>query len=342
MKKGCATGAVASDPGGKTSVFCKACLIATGGAVAGKLTEEALPRFVHAMPRRYAHLLPTLHGDGQIMALDAGLPMDKTLTPCYVGPMQVAFDEQVFCQGERCDAMRVNLKGKRWVNEAQFSTSMAAALEMQPQCASYTVMDSAILRSETMDPYRYDIARGRIKYEDIRFDHKHYPGGVANFIKTIGDKTPAEPDSFLEFAKLPGKNVCAGDTIEELAEQIGVDLAVLKETVERYNEMCRSGKDTDFYKPSIYLKPIEQGPFFAISSYLYADGIYGGFHITQNMEVRDGETVVPGLYATGDVTDDRYLKNGAQKLEILNDFSWACAGGFIAGAAMAKFIKQMG
>ena len=33
------------------------------------------------------------------------------------------------------------------------------------------------------------------------------------------------------------------DTIEELADLIGVDTSTLKETVDTYNEYCESGKD---------------------------------------------------------------------------------------------------
>jgi fumarate reductase flavoprotein subunit len=76
------------------------------------------------------------------------------------------------------------------------------------------------------------------------------PGGVKTDLKELE-----------RIAKLPGKHVLIADTIEELAEKMGVEREVLVDTVKRYNELCAKGKDEDYYKPKKYMLPIEKAPF---------------------------------------------------------------------------------
>ena len=46
------------------------------------------------------------------------------------------------------------------------------------------------------------------------------------------------------------------DTIEELAEQIGVDPATLRATVDRWNGFVDKGKDEDFHRGDARLRPV--------------------------------------------------------------------------------------
>ncbi|GJN65567.1 hypothetical protein JCM17207_21920 [Faecalibacterium gallinarum] len=50
------------------------------------------------------------------------------------------------------------------------------------------------------------------------------------------------------------------DTLEDLAEQMGIDAAALVATVERYNEMCEQGFDLEFGKPAKYMAPSSRPP----------------------------------------------------------------------------------
>ena len=52
------------------------------------------------------------------------------------------------------------------------------------------------------------------------------------------------------------------DTVEELAEKMGVDAATLKETFERTTRDAASGVDTLFEKEFLY--PLDTPPFYAI------------------------------------------------------------------------------
>ncbi len=53
------------------------------------------------------------------------------------------------------------------------------------------------------------------------------------------------------------------DTLEELAEAMGVDADVLAETVAHYNEVCAEGADHEFYKPAKWLQTVDTPPFYA-------------------------------------------------------------------------------
>lgn len=67
-----------------------------------------------------------------------------------------------------------------------------------------------------------------------------------------------------------------GETLEELARNMGVPEETFLATVERYNALCHKGHDDDFYKLPNYLKPLQNSPFFAIRSHMATDGVFGG------------------------------------------------------------------
>jgi len=108
------------------------------------------------------------------------------------------------------------------------------------------------------------------------------------------------------------------DTLENLAEQCGIDKAGLAATVERFNGFVAAGVDEDFHrgeraydryfgdpthKPSPTLGTLTEGPFFAVELYPGDVGTYGGLVTDEygRVELESGE-VIPGLYATGNST----------------------------------------
>ena len=66
------------------------------------------------------------------------------------------------------------------------------------------------------------------------------------------------------------------DTLEDLAKELDIDPETFKATVERYNELCESGEDTDFGKPSKYMKPIKQAPFWGLRKHIRVSSIDSG------------------------------------------------------------------
>ena len=92
-----------------------------------------------------------------------------------------------------------------------------------------------------------------------------------------------------------------GETLEELAEQINVDPAVLQATVDKYNAGMESGED-EFGKAADPNATISVGPFYASLRTPTVHHTMGGVTINSNAEVIDTEgNVIPGFYAAGEV-----------------------------------------
>ncbi len=95
-----------------------------------------------------------------------------------------------------------------------------------------------------------------------------------------------------------------GETLEELAEEIGVDGEMLRHTVEFYNAHAAKGEDPLFNKHEAWLKPIEP-PYAALdctpgNGALYPYFTFGGLDTLPTGEVLTMEKeMIPGLYAAG-------------------------------------------
>ena len=121
------------------------------------------------------------------------------------------------------------------------------------------------------------------------------------------------------------------DTIEELAQKVGIDPAGLAAQVERFNGFARNGIDEEFHKgereydrfrgdptvkPNPCLGEISQAPFYAIRMYPADVGTFGGMVTDRDARVlrKDG-SVIEGLYAAGNCTSSvmgrTYLGAGA-------------------------------
>jgi 3-oxosteroid 1-dehydrogenase len=104
-------------------------------------------------------------------------------------------------------------------------------------------------------------------------------------------------------------------TLRELAAGAGIDPDGLAETVERFNQFARAGKDLDFHrgdcaydrsyadpsvKPNPSLAPIEKPPFYSVNIYPGDLGTKGGLVTNENAQVlREDGSVIDGLYAAG-------------------------------------------
>lgn len=106
------------------------------------------------------------------------------------------------------------------------------------------------------------------------------------------------------------------DTIDELAERLGIDGVNLRGTLQRYNDDARAGKDTLFLKDPALMRPIETGPFYGAELRLCAIAVtFIGPRIDPDARVlRPDTTPIPGLYAagecTGNIMGDTYIGTG--------------------------------
>lgn len=130
--------------------------------------------------------------------------------------------------------------------------------------------------------------------------------------------------------------VFRADTIEELAEQIGVDPKVLRETHDTFNSYVAAGKDDDFGR-TLFGKPIDKAPFYASPRVPTVHHTMGGLEIDLETHVLDknGERI-PGLLAAGEVTGGIHGTNrlGGNALVDIHVF------GKTAGEVAAKIVNE--
>lgn len=93
------------------------------------------------------------------------------------------------------------------------------------------------------------------------------------------------------------------DTLEDIAKQTGLPEGNVVFSIERYNEFCDQGVDSDFDKGVEYLQPLVTPPFYAVPANLGALASYftlGGLKINPSAQVVDLDgAAIPGLYAAG-------------------------------------------
>ena len=90
------------------------------------------------------------------------------------------------------------------------------------------------------------------------------------------------------------------DTFIDLAKQMDVPTTTFVETMENYNKYCEQGYDDEFMKKPKHLRPLQEGPFYAIPLATGTMGSAGGIKVNGNMQVVDVDyNPIPGLYAVG-------------------------------------------
>jgi 3-oxosteroid 1-dehydrogenase len=115
-----------------------------------------------------------------------------------------------------------------------------------------------------------------------------------------------------------GEAVFRSDSLGSLAEAIGVDGAGLAKTVTRFNEFAAAGRDPEFQRgdsaydryygdprcrPNPNLAPLAKAPYYAVKIVPGDLGTKGGLRTDARARVlRPDESVIPGLYAAGNVS----------------------------------------
>ncbi|MGO3327160.1 FAD-binding protein [Gordonia sp. (in: high G+C Gram-positive bacteria)] len=94
------------------------------------------------------------------------------------------------------------------------------------------------------------------------------------------------------------------ESVEEMADGLGLDREALVSTLDRYNAYAAKGEDPDFHKSPEFLAPQDRGPWAAfdmsLGKALYAGFTIGGMATTVDGAVlNESGSVIPGLYAAG-------------------------------------------
>lgn len=126
-----------------------------------------------------------------------------------------------------------------------------------------------------------------------------------------------------------------GATYEELAKELDIDPAAFANTMETWNGYVEAKNDPDFGRTS-FANPLNNGPYYAIKVTAGVHHTMGGVTINSATEVlKEDGTVIPGLFAAGEVTGGVH---GANRLggTAVADF---VVFGRIAGESAANYAS---
>lgn len=167
-------------------------------------------------------------------------------------------------------------------------------------------------------------------------------GGVTTFSIFTREIASFSTDKDIQNGIEAGR-ILTADTIEELVAKINeleikgvkmnMDAATLTATIDAHNGYIAQGTDPDFGKVMAKtMKPIENGPFYAIPQWPSVHHTMGGLAITPDAEVKDiYNNIIPGLYAAGEVTGGVH---GTNRLGSNADAD-ACSFGYVAGTVVS-------
>lgn len=95
--------------------------------------------------------------------------------------------------------------------------------------------------------------------------------------------------------------IYVGDTLEELADKLNMDVTTLQNTINDFNE-CVDGK-VDTYGRTLFSTKLEHGPYVATPRQVSVHHTMGGLRIDKSAHVLDKNgNIIKGLFAAGEVT----------------------------------------
>lgn len=168
--------------------------------------------------------------------------------------------------------VRVNSQGKRFIGEYETYDHLAAAMQSQYGGYDYFITDGNVMEA---------------------VDKMWSPSSSCYGPKEVWA------------AAATGSLVA--DTLEELAEQMGVPADTFVATINRWNEMCDAGEDTDFGYPGQYMHRIDTAPFYATKEMAESLATSGGLQINEYSQVLNtANQPIEGLYALGNTSGSMF------------------------------------
>lgn len=350
---------LAEDPGGEVRVSCKVVVMSTGSWISNKeLIRKYAPDFGKNKPRLDAHTSVAYTGDGIKLGEKAAAWVDyDSLCLRLMGPMGGKGPGAADAFAHSRSVLYVNKNGKRWVNEDTMirkddAFSIANQLAKQPGGLNFVIFEQEMCRKfaekqgKAPIPTRAD-DHGPLFLPDNWEEQMallREPGGVEKVMAMTMKDMPGMPGGMPPgIAGGPGGgSFVVADTIEELAEQAGIDPVGLRQTIENYNIMCAEGMDREYFKDPEDLIPFGNGPYYAVRGELATDGGFGGVQIDKDTRAYSGRkdgSVIENLYVPGDLSASRFLNYQGVKVQVINDLAWAVSSGYSAAEAAVASLR---
>lgn len=268
----------------------KGVIVCTGGYSLNMDMLKALqPETVKMININYSY--PGSQGDGIKACLWAGAAMDESHTSMLfdrggVPPTQVGCEQEgfLFWMGSQ-PFLKVDLNGKRFTNESGCYDHILHDAFNLPGMTYAMVWDA---------DYKKDMERFDTHGCSRMFPH-------VNGAESVWPLEELNEPAFMTPYREAGLVVKA-DTIEELAEKLGLPAEQFKATVDRYNELYDKQNDEDFGKEAFRLSQLRTAPFEGVRmSGGYFICTLDGIKIDENMNALDASgKPIEGLYVAGD------------------------------------------
>lgn len=283
------TGAICEDADGYLRVSAaKGVLVCTGGYA---LNDEMLSTLQPETKEMFSYNsgIAGATGDGIKACMWAGAAFDDVHTSmlfdrCPLPPDGIAGQTQsngmVWMASQPW--LKVNLEGRRFANEsAPYDFILHASLH-EPQHTYATIWDA--------------------NFQDYIMQFKTQ--GCSRMFPFVNGAPVSAIDMDACMGMLEGMKqagfIQEADTVEELAEKLGIPAENLKATVERNNENYAAGEDPDFGKEPFRLSPVDTAPFYGVRTTGYMLCTMDGIKIDTDMRAlsTEGEPI-EGLYVCG-------------------------------------------
>ncbi len=299
----------------------KAVVLATGGG-SGNVAYRTMfdPRWGVEMDGCAGEPYSFQDASGEIAALSIGAGIESAGSWTYLPTMAVVPSQRVGCRftyinlpwdegsplwefagakgvllTEYDGAIQVNMLGRRFVNEELGFANSGSANSVTTGAEAKDLYCGACLGSVVLDEGT---------------GHAKRVGGP---VWAIFDDAYAQEQGYaLEYPNVDEANgyFFKADTVEGLAESIvnkyhedvKMDPATLKETVDAYNAMVDAGQDTEFGKSAeLMTRKIETGPFYAAWATPNMHDCLAGLKTDGRRQVlKVDETPIEGLFACGE------------------------------------------
>ncbi|MCD8338575.1 MAG: FAD-binding protein, partial [Lachnospiraceae bacterium] len=296
------TGAIFSDANGSyIKINANNVILATGGYPGNPKMINALAPIVNECVTANCYFGPD-NGMGIRAGLWAGAKMDSTCAPMIFDRGLVAPGVKAgYAEDENGNLafpgtvaqippgsqpyLKVNKEGLRFANESCPYDFMSYAASMQTDGVYACITDS-------------DISEDIIAYDQY---------GCAQLAVDM-----AKAGILMDYieAYVEEGLVCKADTLEELAEQLGLPTETFLSTVDRYNALCEAGVDEDFGKEAYRMRAIDNAPYYGFflggSLLTTCDGL----RINHKCQVYNSDhQIIDGLYCVGDCSGSFFSGN---------------------------------
>jgi succinate dehydrogenase/fumarate reductase flavoprotein subunit len=250
--------------------------------------QEMIRNYLPGVPYCYTSGSPYNEGDGITMAMSVGA--DLWHMNNYAGPsmalkvpeVRTSFSMQAlhFSKQMPGGMIVVGPDGRRFADE-KFKTRHGKVpmngswLPLSTPCPMYMIFDHTLFSAGPL----YD---------------KHPSHGWTQII----ERYEWSEDNSTELTK---GWIRSADSIAGLASAVGLDGAVLEETVVRWNRCCDAGRDADFGR-TLMLAPVSRAPFYAVELSPSMLNTQGGPRRNEKAQiVRPDGSPIPRLYSAGEL-----------------------------------------